>query len=331
MTEPDLPLLLVALGLLGTSERADFEPLTGGVSSDIVLVTTAGGRRFCVKRALARLKVEALWEAPVGRNAAEARWIGTVAGWLPEAVPKLLAVDEAHGLFAMDYLPPETHPVWKGELLAGKADRAFAEAVGRALATIHGRSAGDASLPEAFDNDATFGPIRIEPYLLATARAHPDLAEILQTLAARTLRAKRALVHGDVSPKNILHGPRGPVFLDAECACWGDPAFDLAFCLNHLLLKGALRRERKADYLACFSALAGAYLGDVAWEPAAALEGRCASLLPALLLARVDGKSPVEYLDGERRAAVRRTARAMLQQDIQTLPTIAEHWSRADD
>jgi len=88
-----------------------------------------------------------------------------------------------------------------------------------------------------FDNDATFQSIRIEPYIEATARIHPDLAEPLMLLAQDTLAAKRTLVHGDVSPKNILVGPKGPIFLDAECAWYGEPAFDLAFCLNHLLLK----------------------------------------------------------------------------------------------
>ena len=80
-------------------------------------------------------------------------------------------------------------------------------------------------------------PCASSPYLLATARAHPDRAAALESLAETTARTKFTVVHGDVSPKNILIGPRGPVFIDAECAWFGDPAFDLAFCLNHLLLK----------------------------------------------------------------------------------------------
>ena len=117
-----------------------------------------------------------------------------------------------------------------------------------------------------------------------------------------TLTTKRALVHGDISPKNILHGPDGPVFLDAECAWFGDPAFDLAFCLNHLLLKGAREGADRTRYIAAFSALAGAYLAGVDWESASAIEARAAALLPALFLARVDGKSPVEYLTQRKRA-----------------------------
>ncbi len=65
-------------------------------------------------------------------------------------------------------------------------------------------------------------------------------------LSAGTLAAKIALVHGDVSPKKVPAGPRGPVFLDAECAWYGDPAFDLAFCLNHLLLKCLWNRIGRA-------------------------------------------------------------------------------------
>ena len=156
-----------------------------------------------------------------------------------------------------------------------------------------------------------FEAIRIEPYLRATGRAHPELAARFDELAHTTLTTKRALVHGDVSPKNILRGPAGPVFLDAECAWFGDPAFDLAFCLNHLLLKGAREGADRTHYNSAFSTLADAYLARVDWESADGLEARAAALLPALFLARVDGKSPVEYLTREsERATVRRCADA---------------------
>ena len=226
------------MGLLSAEEPARLTPLTGGVSSDISLVE-AGGRRFCVKRALPRLKVAAVWEAPVERNAAEAAYMRAVARWLPHAVPRVLGEDAEAGWFAMDYLAPEDHPLWKAQLLAGIVDVDFAAAVGRDLAIIHSRSAADPNIAAAFANDDTFEAIRIEPYLRATGRAHPELAARFDALAQTTLTTKRALVHGDISPKNILEGPGGPVFLDAECAWFGDPAFDLAFCLNHLLLKGA--------------------------------------------------------------------------------------------
>ena len=142
-------------------------------------------------------------------------------------------------------------------------------------------------------------------------------------------QTKLALVHGDVSPKNILVGPQGPVFLDAECAWYGDPAFDLAFCLNHLLLKCAWRPAFTAQYLHCFDALERTYLAAVKWEPAAAIESRASSLLAALLLARIDGKSPVEYLgDESERGRVRRFARRLLLEPVDGLAEIRARWEQ---
>jgi len=327
--QPNLREVMAGMGLLPAGVPARFTALTGGVSSDIVLVE-AGDHRFCVKRALARLKVADDWRVPTGRNAAEAAWIRTVARWQPDAVPALLGEAPEAGLFAMAYLPPEDHPVWKAELAAGRSDPDFAASVGSRLAAIHAASAADPSVPARFANEAIFEAIRIGPYLRTAAERNPDLAGALNSIAEATLATKRALVHGDVSPKNILCGPRGPVFLDAECAWFGDPAFDLAFCLNHLLLKGAWFPERRAAYLTLFAALRRAYLAGVAWEPPAELECRTARLLPALLLARVDGKSPVEYLPREsERAPVRRFARRFLQSPTDTLDAIAEAWIAA--
>jgi aminoglycoside phosphotransferase (APT) family kinase protein len=316
------------MDLLKVGEPARLTPLTGGVSSDISLVEV-NGRRFCVKRALPRLKVAAFWEAPVGRNAAEAAYMRAVARWLPHAVPRVLGEDAKAGWFAMDYLAPEDHPLWKSQLLAGIVEPDFAAAVGSDLAIVHARSAADRSIPAAFANDDTFEAIRIEPYLRATGRAHPELASRFDELARTTLMTKRVLVHGDISPKNILQAPAGPVFLDAECAWFGDPAFDLAFCLNHLLLKGAREGADRTRYNSAFSALARAYLAGVDWESAGGLEARAAALLPALFLARVDGKSPVEYLTREsERAAVRRCAEPLVADPPPRLKDVADVWNR---
>ena len=317
------------LGLVAADESVSITPLTGGVSSDIHLVD-AGGRRFCVKRALSRLKVAAVWEAPLARNAAEAAWMRVAGTWRPGIAPAVLAEDRAAGLFAMTYLPSESHPVWKTELMAGRIDPGFAALVGRSLAEIHARSAGDAGLALVFANHGTFDQIRLDPYLRATGRAHPALLGRFERLASETAATRLALVHGDVSPKNILVGPLGPVFLDAECATWGDPAFDLAFCLNHLLLKGARRGVARDGYLEAFEALAGAYLGAVSWEATDALERRAAALLPALFLARIDGKSPVEYLvHDDEREAVRRCAMPLVAEPPLGLAAIARAWRQS--
>ncbi|MDQ6618849.1 MAG: phosphotransferase [Pseudomonadota bacterium] len=309
-------------------EALRWTPLAGGVSSDIWRVDL-DTRTICVKRALPRLKVASDWQAPIARNAHEWEWLRFAASLRPGLVPEPLAHDPVLGAFAMSFLDPASHPVWKQQLLDGFADPLFAQAVGTELVLLHGASAGDAALAQTFATDAVFRAIRLEPYLLATAQRHRDLAACLNGLAERTASCKLALVHGDVSPKNLLAGPDGPVFLDAECAWYGDPAFDLAFCLTHLLLKCVARRQSVADYLRCFDALTRAYVERVDWEPAQATEERAATLLPALLLARIDGKSPVEYLDQGAQALVRQTARAMLVGPVQSLAGVAASWHQA--
>ncbi|MCX7891113.1 MAG: aminoglycoside phosphotransferase family protein [Burkholderiales bacterium] len=317
---------LARAGLLAPGERATVTPLAGGVSSDIVRVEVPG-RTFCVKRALAKLRVAADWRAPVERNHAEAEWMRVAGAVEPDAVPGVLAEDLAQGLFAMPWLDPRDHPVWKAQLRDGRIDAPFAAEVGRRIARIHAATAGRADIAARFATDHIFHPIRLEAYLVATAARHADLAGELGALVERTRRTKLALVHGDVSPKNILAGPRGPVFLDAECAWYGDPAFDLAFCLNHLLLKCVWRPQWLGRYLDAFAALAAAYLALVAWEPAADLEARAARLLPGLLLARVDGKSPVEYITAEpERDRVRGVARALLARPVARLGEVAAAW-----
>ena len=114
------------------------------------------------------------------------------------------------------------------------------------------------------------------------------------------------------------------MLLDAECAWWGDPAFDLAFCLNHLLLKCLWTPPATAGFLACFDVLTETYLEGATWEPRPGLESRAAALLPGLLLARVDGKSPVEYIDADAdRERVRRVAGALLRQPVDRLADVA--------
>lgn len=303
-------------------------PLTGGVASDIWRVDHGGGV-FVVKRALPKLRVAADWRAPISRNASEAAWFDVVQRIVPHCVPRILFHDVQLGLFAMTFFDPLTYPVWKSELMLGRVNVEFAAAVGQAMARIHRVTLGDVELARQFDTGATFHAIRLEPYLEEAARRHPVVCSRLMMLSRRTGGCHAALVHGDVSPKNILVGPRGPIFLDAECAWYGDPAFDLAFCLNHLLLKGVYLPPALQDLMAAFGALAAAYAGELGDTDGAAIIGRAADLLPALLLGRVDGKSPVEYLaTDQQRETVRSFALQTLSAPSRGLDAIREDWMR---
>jgi len=317
---------LSRLNLRHNGQLPPFERLAGGVSSDIWRVDLPDGP-ICIKRALPKLRVEMDWRAPVERNAYEVAWMKTVRRIEPDAAPQILAHDASAGLFAMPYLDPAGYRVWKEELRQGRADQALAAEVGRRIGHIHSATAGRTDIARRFPTDAIFHAIRLEPYLEATAARHADLKGVLFELSRRTGAQKLALVHGDVSPKNILVGPTGPVFLDAECAWYGDPAFDIAFCLNHMLLKSLWNIGARPKFHECFVSMAASWLAQVDWEKPAEAEMRVATLLPGLFLGRVDGKSPVEYVTREGdRGKVRRVARALLVEPVERLGGVLKAW-----
>lgn len=325
-TETALLAALRAAGLIVPGEAVQLTPLTGGVSCEVFRLDLPG-RTLCVKRALGQLRVAAEWRAPVDRSHNEVLWLG-VAAAAGLHVPTVIAEIEQQHLFVMRFFDPATHLLWKTELAAGQINPAFAAAVGTALAQVHRATAGSSEHAAAFANDALFAALRIDPFLHHPMAAHPDLAPRLAALAARTAAARIALMHGDISPKNILTGPDGPVFLDAECACYGDPAFDLAFCLTHLLLKSVWKPQWRDAYAASFAAMRAAYLAGVDWEGRAAIDARTADLIAALLLARVDGKSPADYLvTAADKAFVRDTARDFLLTPALDVDGVAERWA----
>jgi streptomycin 6-kinase len=325
---PELQDFLVTSGLSDAGVAGRWIPLTGGVSSDIWKVELPDCT-LCIKRALSKLKVADDWEAPVARNAFEWEWLKFAAKLVPAAVPKPIAHDAEAGLFAMEFLSADEYPVWKQLLLDGSVDSSVALALGKVLAKLHAASSNSTALARAFATDESFFALRLEPYLLATGRRHSALAARLEELVAITANHHDALVHGDISPKNILVGPNGPVILDAECAWYGDPAFDIAFFLNHMLLKCLVNLHLKDRYLDCFARFIEGYFSEGAIE---GVEQRAAALLPALLLARVDGKSPVEYLvtDGPKNL-IRDFAPPLILAPEPKLARIAERWSQALD
>ena len=316
--------LFVSLGLARPEEIPEVRPLTGGVSSSIARIEFASGT-YCLKQALAQLRTAKVWKVPVERVFAEIDWLRTAGTIVPGHVPRVLGVDEATKSFVMEFLG-DGYRNWKADLLSGTVDATLAAQVGDVLGRIHAGTAHDPQIAERFATDSNFHAIRLEPYLEETARVHPTLAPTLNKLVLRTQQTKIALVHGDLSPKNILIGPNGPVILDAECAWYGDPAFDLAFCLNHFLMKMAWLPGRRDALDAAYLAMVTSYCKRVDFEPITDLRERVSTLLPALALARVDGKSPAEYLDEPARLRVRKAALALLHKPRLPLEDIALLW-----
>jgi len=328
MDATDVMNFLTAQGLAPAGAAPGITVLSGGVSADIVRIDLPGSS-LCIKRALPELKVAARWTADIRRSNHEVEWLRVAARIVPTHVPEVLAADQQSGTFAMPWLDPVRYPVWKSQLLAGEVSSRTASEVGRIIGAVHAATANDTSLAVQFEHDEDFAALRLDPYLTATADRSPLIRAPLLALRDRTARTRRALVHGDVSPKNILVGAAGPILLDAECAWFGDTAFDAAFCLNHLLLKGLVVPGRVRELQEAFLGFCAAYADQATFEPWADLEARISSLLPALMLARVDGVSPVEYLlnDPAARQCVRDFATPRVQTSPLSLATLVTEWS----
>jgi len=262
-----------------------------GVASDIGIVDGPDGP-YVLKRALARLRVTAEWLSDPARSLVEAAALRAMAGIIgQEAVPRVLWTDPGRHEFAMELVPPRLRN-WKQDLLADRIDLATAYRAGRLLGHLHAGSAERPGLRDEFGNTQFFEEPRVRPYFGRVAERNPNLARYIKAVVAGMAERRGALVHGDFSPKNILADGADVVLLDCEVAHWGDPRFDLAFCLTHLTLK-SLRRGAPAAALAA----AGLELVRGYRETGPAIvDAALVQILGCLMLARLEGDSPVDYL-----------------------------------
>lgn len=320
--------LVEDLGLGKADDVVAVRPLTGGVASDIGVVDL-GDRKICVKFALPKLKVQEDWYAPLHRNQAEYAWLEFAASITPRAVPHLYGLSDRENGFAMEFLPPDQVYNWKEALLQASPPRGEAAAVGQVLGQIHAASTASTFDRAEFNNSDDFHALRIEPYLLFTATRQIGVSTELKSLAETLFSANRVLIHGDVSPKNILFRAGDPIVLDAECATMGDPSFDVAFCLNHLVLKAMHLPKIRVKLLGEVQSFWNAYRPYVSWEDEGVLEARICALLPALMLARIDGKSPVEYLGTAAREQVRAISIPLISEPVASLPDFIDQVNTA--
>lgn len=313
--------LLSNLDLAQAKDVVSIRPLTGGVASDIGVVSLSD-RKVCVKFALAKLKVAEDWRAPVHRNKSEYAWLAAARHCVPENVPQLFGWSEKDNGFAMEFLEGKKVYLWKQALLSSAPDRNEAIGVAEVLGRIHAMSAAAGFDSRPFHNRDDFRALRLEPYLSFTASRHPDVQKQFSGLVDELYNSDIALVHGDVSPKNILFRQGKPIILDAECATMGDPCFDVSFCINHLILKAAHIPSCAKELLGSVEGFWKTYAEAVNWEDLSGLEKRIAKLIPALMLARVDGKSPVEYLSDTERATIRVLALSLIKQPVESVPEL---------
>jgi 5-methylthioribose kinase len=294
LTGSDAAGYLVGRGIFRASDGLDIVELPGGVSC-AVFAARGEGRRVVLKQALPRFRVADEWLVPPERAVTEAQALELMAKLAPGSVPPLLDSDPEIFALVVEEAPP-TWRNWKSLLLEGAADPAVAARLGELLSGLHAGTA-DVEIGSA----ESFEAQRVDPYLRTIQRRHPALAETIESYIDRLLGTRQCIVHGDYSPKNVLVGDGDGLWvIDWEVAHRGDPAFDLAFMLNHLLLKAINRPDARAAYEICATAFVDAYglIEDMAYV---------VGLVGCLMLARVDGKSPAEYLTNDGRVRARAT------------------------
>lgn len=312
---------LEAAGLVERAARRVTEPLSGGVSNKVLLVRVEGAASIVVKQGLRKLRVAADWFSDperVHQEATALRWLATV---IPGASPTLLHEDRANHIIAMTAVP-EPHENWKTMLLAGRVDDGHITRFADLLARIHAAGLDVGALPAEFSIRRHFRSLRLEPYYGDVSSKVPAGREFVAALLTDTERARRTVVHGDYSPKNVLVHDGELVLLDHEVMHVGDPGFDLGFALTHLLSKANHLPEHRMAFAAAGERFWREYATRMPAELGGPQEQRQAVRhLSACLLARVEGRSQLEYLT----ATARRAQRAASLRLIEAAPaTVAE-------
>jgi aminoglycoside phosphotransferase (APT) family kinase protein len=324
MDDPEIINQLRKAGLIRDT-KPECISLSGGVSSDIWLVSD-GYIRLIIKRARNKLMVDDDWFSDTDRNRIERKFAEFIHHIMPGSVPVVLHSDDQLKFYAMEYLD-ESFENWKTMLLNGIFESQAAVWSADLLIQLHHFSRNNPNARDTFSSMQYFDSLRIEPYFLTTGKRHPSLSHHFREEAERLLASGEVLVHGDFSPKNIMIGSDKVVLLDHEVAHFGDSSFDLAFLINHLLLK-RLYHFRITDSLPD--------LADIVWNryrtqtktwQDKGFEKRTGKLLLLLMLARVDGKSPVEYLDENKREFVRNFVSSLLEENLFQIEEIITKWN----
>jgi 5-methylthioribose kinase len=307
LDEANLGAYLRRLGAAPEGGAVTVRALSGGVSNVVLLAEWDGGG-VVVKQSLGRLRVAVEWLFDRSRIFVERDCLELLDELLPGSAPRVVFRDDPQFAFGMT-VAPAGGEVWRDALGDARFDAATTGYAAGVLGRMQARSAGDAAIARRFDDRMPLIQGRVDPFHRFVAAAHPELAGVIAGEVERMLATRSVLVHGDYSPKNLIAYPDRVLMLDCEVAHWGDPAFDPAFMLCHLLLDGCAHRDQQVAVAANARAFWRDYRasGGQADDAAAVV-----AELGCILLARADGKSPLPGLADRTRAAVRAAGRCLL-------------------
>ncbi len=305
-------------------------PLAGGVSNRTMLVELKSGQAWIVKQALDKLRVRVDWFSDPGRIHREAlalRWLPSLAP--KDAAPAFIFEDHEHHLLAMSAVP-QPHANWKTLLLAGNLNQEHVRRFAALLATIQiAAYERRDTLSTIFGDYGFFETLRLEPYYEYTASQVAEASPYIARLVEQTRENRITLVHGDYSPKNILIYQDALILLDYEVIHWGDPAFDVGFSMTHLLSKAHHVAAHRADFLQAareYWRVYGSAVAPLPWS--AGLEARAVRHTLACLLARVAGRSPLEYMtDAARQRQQAIVVNAMTGAAITSIPEFIDRFA----
>ncbi|MEM7343362.1 MAG: aminoglycoside phosphotransferase family protein [Chloroflexota bacterium] len=301
--------------------------LAGGVSNRTMLVTRRDGTEWVIKQALSKLRVQVDWFSDpirIHREAAGLRWLENT---LPtENVPTLVFDDEENHIIGMTAVP-QPHENWKTSLLQGIVETSLVRQFAEILAQIHRSPLDDASQLKSLFSDRTFfESLRVEPYYVYSATQVPQASQFLNALIEKTRRRQFAVVHGDYSPKNVLVYENKLVILDYEVIHLGDPAFDLGFSLTHLLSKAHHVKMQRQAFLEAARFYWQTYLDTRGAMEDKEFEPLAVDHTLACLLARVVGRSPLEYLDSEERDRQKEIVLYLIDKRPRSVPQLIEQF-----
>ncbi len=286
------------LDTINQEKIIQYKKLTGGVSSEVYHVRT-NKNNYCIKRSLKRLLVKKKWIANTNRIKFEYLWLKHCQSILKRNIPNTYEFNDKKKYIVMEYLKTSQYKTLKQLYFKRIININTIKLISKHLYTIHSNSSNYKTKKTFEGNYKNFYDLRLDPYFNEVGRVYPKYKGYIKKINEDYIKNSSTLVHGDFSPKNILVDKNKIIYLDAECCNFGDPVFDLVFFTNHLLIKSIFFKDKSQEFIKLYLSFYKEYLSNLSTKNFNSYIDRIIKMTPIMLLSRVDGKSPVEYISQE--------------------------------